>query len=384
VSPPHAPDGRSGRDGACGACLRRGWLLAELGALLDCNHRADGRLLEVLQLDDGALIAALGGRRRAALLRRHTSFRPDVLPRADGVRGICRHDTRFPRRARGVDDHLAALHVLGGVGRLGRLAARPVVAFVGQTSASDYGIAVTSSLARGLAAAGVTVAGALVGGVGPAALEEAVELGAPAIGIVGGGVDVGVPARRQALCRQITRRGCTVSELPCGAPARRWTALGVQRLLAAIADVALVVESEQGDNALAGARAAAALGRPVGAVPGRITSCGASGPHVLLREGARLVARAADVLDLIGNAERLTAPSAERRSRRLAGLDPVLRDVLERVGAGADTPGRLLGGHVDADELLRALGELELMGLLVRGDGGRYVAGDPLDAAAAR
>jgi hypothetical protein len=66
------------------------------------------------------------------------------------------------------------------------------------------------------------------------------------------------------------------------------------------------------------------------------------------------------------------------------GLDPLLRDVLERVGAGEDTPGRLLGAHADADKLLRALGELELMGLLVRGDGGRYVAADPLTAAAAR
>src|SRR6185312_11165401 len=130
--------------------------------------------------------------------------------------------------------------------------------------------------------------------------------------------------------------------------------------------------------------AAAVLGRPVAAVPGRITSRGARGPHALLAEGARLVTCAGDVLDLIGDAERVGGPSAVRTSRRLAGLDPVLRDVLERVGAGEDTPGRLLGGPADADELLRALGELELMGLLVRGDGGRYVAADPLAAVAAR
>jgi DNA processing protein len=383
VSAPDAPERRGGLDGACSNCLRRGWLLAELGALLDCNHRADGRLLDVLQLDDGALIAALGGRRRAGLLRRHAGFTPDLLPRVEGVHVVCRHDTRFPRRACGVND-VAALHVLGGVGRLRRLTTRPVVAFVGQTSASDYGIAVASSLARGLAGAGVTVAGALVGGVGPAALEGAVELGAPAIAIVGGGVDVGVPARRQALRRRLTHSGCAMSELPCGAPARRWTAVGVQRLLAAIADVVLVVESEQGANALAGARAAAALGRRVAAVPGRITSRGARGPNALLRDGARLATGVGDVLDLIGDAERLSAPREGRRSARLAGLDPLLRDVLERVGAGEDTPGRLLGAHTDADELLRTLGELELMGLLERGDGGRYVAADPLAAAVAR
>jgi DNA processing protein len=380
---PDAPTRRGGFDGACGTCLRRGWLLAELTALLDCNLRADGRLLDVLRLDDGALITALGGRRRAGLLRRHAGFTPDLLPRVDGVHVVCRHDTRFPRRARGIND-LAALHVLGGVGRLRRLTARPVVAFVGQTSASDYGIAVASSLARGLAAADVTVAGALLGGVGPAALEGAVELGAPAIAVVGGGVDVGVPARRQALRRRLTNSGCAMSELPCGAPARRWTALAVQRLLAAIADVALVVESEPGANALAGARAVAALGRPVAAVPGRITSRGASGPNALLRDGARMATGVSDVLDLIGDAERLGASREGRQSARLAGLDPLMQDVLERVGAGEDTPGRLLGAHTDADQLLRILGELEVMGLLERGDGGRYVAADPLAAAVAR
>ena len=274
--------------------------------------------------------------------------------------------------------------MIGGVGRLRRLTERPVVSFVGQASASDYGIAVASNLARGLAAADVTVAGGLLGGVGPAALAGAVELGAPAVAIVGGGVDAGVPARQQALRRRLTRGGCAISELPCGAPARGWTALGVQRLLAAIADVVLVVESEHSDNALAGARAAAMLGRPVAAVPGRITSRGARGPNALLRDGASLVTGAGDVLDLIGDAERLSAPGEDHASPQLAGLDPLLRDVLERVGAGKDTPGRLLGAHADADELLRALGELELMGLLVRGDGGRYVAADPLAEAAAR
>jgi DNA processing protein len=383
VSPADAFERRGAPADACTACLRRGWLLGELGAVLDCNHRADGRLLDVLGLDDGALIAALGGRRRDALLRRHDRFTPDLLPRAAGVGGVCRHDIRFPRRARGVDD-LAALHVLGGVGRLRRLTARPVVAFVGQASASDYGIAVASSLARSLAAAGVTVAGGLAGGVGPAAVAGAVELDAPAVAIVGGGVDVGVPARQQALRRRLTRSGCAISELPCGAPSRRWTALAVQRLLAAIADVVLVVESDQSANELAGARAAAALGRPVAAVPGRITSRGARGPNALLRNGARLVTGAGDVLDLIGDAERLGAGREGRGSPRLVGLDPLLRDVLERVGAGEDTPGRLLGARADGDELLRALGELELMGLLVRGDGGRYVAADPLAAAAAR
>jgi DNA processing protein len=369
---------------ACADCLRRSWLLAELSAVLDCNCRADGRLLELLELEDRELIAALGGRRRAELQRGHAAFQASAERSSDELCTVCRHDARFPSRARAATG-LAALHVLGGVERLQELAAQPLVAFVGRASASDYGLAVAASLARSLAAAGVTVAASLSGGIGPAALDGALALGAPALGAVAGGLDAGVPARAHALCRRLTRAGCTVAELPCGAPRRRWTTLAGERLLAALADVALVVESEPSPNALAGARAAEALGRSVAAVPGRIGSRGSCGPHALLRDGAHLVTCAGDLLDLLCDADRRAAVS-ERcgQMRAYAGLDPTLREMLERVGAGEDTPGRLLDGGRDAAELLRALGELELMGLLVRGDGGRYLPRDPLAQPALR
>lgn len=373
--------------GACVACLRRGWLLAELGAVLDCNCRADGRLLELLALDDEELIAALGGRRRATLQHGHAAWRPmaSERTRAEAIATVCRHDARWPRGA-GVGTDVAALHVLGGVERLQALTARPVVAFVGAGArASDYGRALAASLARGLAAAGVTVASGLLGGIGPAALDGALELDAPAVAVLAGGLDTGVPVRRRALHGRLTRRGCTISELPRGAVRRRWSAVASERLLATLADVALVVESEQGANALAGARVATQLGRPVAAVPGRITSRASCGPHALLREGAHLVTCASDVLDLLCDAERdVDAGETTGHVRAYDGLDPILRTLLARVGAGEDTPGRLLGAREDAAELLRALGELELMGLLGRGDGGRYVLREPLDAPALR
>ncbi|HEX8714697.1 MAG TPA: DNA-processing protein DprA [Solirubrobacteraceae bacterium] len=367
--------------GACADCLRRVWLLAELGAVLDCNCRADGRLLDLLELEDRELIAALGGRRRGELERRHAAFRVEQLPLADGVAAVCRHDSRCPPRAREAAG-VAALHVHGDADRLGTLAAQPIVAFVGRATATDYGIATAASLARGLAAAGVTVAAGLLGEIGAAALRGALELGAPTLGVIAGGVDSGVPVRRRAFCERLTRSGCAVAELPCGSPRRRWTALASERLLAALADVVLVVESGASANDLTGARVAAALGRAVAAVPGRVSSRASLGPHTLLRDGARLVTCVSDVLDLLCDAERRIAPRETRDGRRAYdGLDATLRDVLERVGAGEDTPGRLLDdGGGDAGALLRALGELELMGLLARGDGGRYVPRDPLRA----
>jgi DNA processing protein len=368
---------RANRASACNECLRRSWLFAELGAILDCNCRADARLLDMLALGDDELIAALGGRRREELRARCAAFDADGQPCASGAKTTCAHTPRYPARAREATG-LAALHVRGDVERVCELSARPVVAFVGRANASDYGVAVAESLGRGLAAAGVTVASGLRGALGPAALEGALALGAPTLGAVAGGLDAGVPARRRGLARRVDERGCTVAELPCNVASRRWSVLASDRLLASLADVALVVESEPSANALAGARAARALGRRVAAVPGRICSRGARGPLALLREGARLVTCVGDVLDVLDEADARDARRAHgERSDDYAGLDALLRDVLARVGDGFDTPGTLLAERGEEHELLRALGELEMMGLLARGDGGRYVVRDP-------
>jgi DNA processing protein len=380
-----APGGAPEAGRACVECLRRSWLLAELGAVLDCSCRADGRLLDLLLLDDCELIAALGGRRRAELTAAHQVFRSDRALRSDQGGEVCRHDKRYPLRLRATGT-ASMLHLDGGarpVERLRELTARPVVAFVGHGASSDYGAAITASLARSLATSGVTIAGELTGAIGPAALGGALEVEAGAIGAIAGGLTVGVPARRRSLCRRLARSGCAISELPCTAPCRRWCTVGCERVLASLASVALVVEADDSPSGLSGARIAATLGRIVAAVPGRVTSRGSCGAHALLRDGARLVTCAADVLELICDADGRES-IAPAQAPPHAGLEPRLLRVLERVGAGCDTPGRLLAEADDAGELFRALGELELSGLLTRGDGGRYLASDPLATGALR
>ncbi|HTA37394.1 MAG TPA: DNA-processing protein DprA [Solirubrobacteraceae bacterium] len=371
--------------GACQACLRRSWLLAELGGVLDCNCRADGRLLDLLELSDGELIDALAGRRRVELTAAYASFRRDLVACAKGIAQLCRHDDVYPSRLRdcGVS---SMLHVAGGAtpgARLGSLCMRPVVAFVGHGAASDYGVAVASSLARQLAASGVTVAAAPPGAIGLAALAAAIEVGAGAITIVGGGLDVGTPARRRSLLRQVMRAGCAVSELPPGAPRRRWSVVGCERVLASLASVALVVETDERASGLFGAQVARRHGRTVAAVPGRVSSRGSRGAHALLRDGAALVTCAGDVLELIYEAEGRRA-TAQATSKRHTELEPRLRHVLEQVGDGCDTPGKLLAKCSGTGEPMRSLGELELLGLLERGDGGRYVLADPLAPPASR
>jgi DNA processing protein len=364
---------------ACASCLRRSWLLAQLSGPLDCNCRADGRLIDLLALGDDELMRALAGRRLEELRGRHARFQPSELARVDGIAEICRHDRGYPAALRAVAV-APTLFAAGGLTRLVGLTARPVVAIVGTGRATDYGIEIAGTLARGLAASGVTVAGELADGIGQAGLAGALEGGGGAVSVLGGGVDVAAPARRRPLLAEIKRAGVAVSELPCGTAPRRWCAAAGTRIVAATAAVTVVVEAGDSARELAGARVAQALGRTVAAVPGRVSSRASCGSHALLREGAQLVSGAADVLELLCDCGRPAQAPRDVRPQ----LEPRLRTVLENVGAGMDTPQKLIGDGAEPGALLQALSELELMGLLARGDGGRYVARNALDTPAVR
>ncbi len=367
-----------GAPSACASCVRRCWLLSELSGPLECCARDRARLIELLALADGELLKAVAGRRTAELRARYEGFSADAAAREAGVEAICRHRRGYPPRL----DGPAAPHMLevagGGAQRLAALTGAPVVAVLGSRAPSDYGLAIARSLARGLAASGVTVAASLTDGIAVAAHAGALDANAGSVAVMGGGLGVACPARRRSLYERVTRRGCAVSELPFDCAGRRWGQLACERILVELALVAVVVEAEETAEDLAAAQLARALGRTVAAIPGRVTSPLSRGTHALLMSGANLVRGAQDVLELLyplgaspsrdGSASP-AGPAAGRRS----GLPPGLRATLDRVGAGCDTPDRLTRAGADACEVLLALSELELMGLLVRGDGGRYV-----------
>ena len=298
------------------------------------------------------------------------------------AQALCRHHRDYPRALNGPAAP-RMLNVAGGRTRLTTLAAAPVVAILGSRAASDYGMEMASSLARGLAASGVTVTACLVDGIAIAAHAGAIRAQGATLSVLGGGLDVSCPARRRSLYERLTRTGCALSELPCDCRGRRWGHLASERIVVELAELSVVVEAEETAAELAAARMAWALGRTVAAIPGRLTSPLSSGAHALLMDGASLVRGAQDVLELLYRAG-ISRPPAQTATQPHAELESRLRAVLERVGAGRDTPDKLTRGEVNAGETLLALSELELMGLLARGDGGRYVPRYPLPAAAER
>jgi DNA processing protein len=358
-----------GSSRACRGCERRSWLLSTLAGPLDYQCRDRERLLALLGLSDEDLVQAVGGRRRSELRGDWTRFDSQDVCRPDGVEAVCRHDPSYPTALRDPGSPWM-LNVSGGVERLRSLTTAPTVAVIGSSRASDYGMEMAKGIARGLAASGVTITSGFSDGIAIAALAGALEARGATVTVMPGGLDAACPARRRSLYERTWRAGCAVAELPCGYGSRRFAQAGGERILVRLAQLIVVVEAEDSVRELFAARVAQALGRTVAAVPGRVTSRASSGPHALLAGGARLVRGPADALELLCGVHPRTAPGA---ARARVALQPWLQGILDAVGVGRDTPDKLTraGGH-PADTLL-ALSELELMGLLARGDGGRYV-----------
>jgi DNA processing protein len=360
---------------ACAACLRRSQLLATLGVSLDFACRDREKMLAVLALEDDELIRALGSRHRARAHASNTQAARDPPERVSAVQTICVHRGGYPQALR-FPAAPRMLYLRGGTDRLHALVHARAVAIVGTAHATDYGMQVAKGLARSLTACGVTVVCACAEGIGLAALSGAVEGAGTVVCVIPGGIDVSCPAALQPALRQALRGGCAVGELPCGVRGRRWGVPASERIIAGLAALTVVVEAEDRGPALGVASIARALGRELAAVPGRVTALQSSGTNALLALDASLVRGPEDVLALLDcTAAWPVAAGGVRRPT----LSPRLREVLEGVGAGRDTPEKLARGGRRLHEALLALSELELLGLLARGDGGRYLPRERID-----
>lgn len=355
--------------GVCTRCAQRRWLLEKLSVRLDFKARELSRLWPLLELPDMDLIEALGGRRRAELRDAYAEWRPRS-PQDDGeVQALCRHHPAYPEclRSNALAPH--TLDVRGGVERLVSLLDQPVVAIVGTRRASDYGMETARGLSRGLAACGVTVASCLAEGIPSAVHAGALEAGAASLTVMAGGVERCAPVWCGSLYRRILDHGSAISEVRGSSRPHGWWQPACARTLALLARLVIVVEAHETPWELACAHVALHHRKAVAAVPGRVSSPVSHGTHALLMDGARFVRGPQDALDLLYGVGAQTAPDW------LAGveLEPRLRRMLECVAGGNDTVAKLTARGEPAADVALALTELELLGVLARGDGGRYI-----------
>lgn len=371
----HAPRRRSCSDtAACDVCLRRTALVAMLAPHIEHARRHRRHIAELLALPGADLVSALAGERRHDIERALEAFEPDVArdraARA-GLHVCCRHDQGYPPRLAQTADAPAMLHIAGDDERVTRLCAgdEPAVAIVGARRAGADGIEVARGLGRGLAAAGVTVISGMALGIDSAAHAGALEVGGPTVAVLASGADVPYPPSKRGLYRAIVRTQAALSEMPPGFQPYRWCFPARNRTIAGLATLTIVVEATERSGSLITAELAQDLGRAVGAVPGPVGAPRAAGSNALLRDGGLVIRHAQDALD-----EVLGVGVATALTRRgSADLDDELRSLLERVENGADTVGGLARTPSQARAVMAGLAELELLGLLRRGPGGRYV-----------
>jgi DNA processing protein len=353
---------------ACDECLRRAALIAALAPWLDVEWRRRSAPAGVLSMPDGELVALDGSGRTA---RAHAAFSPrDARARIAAARltAVCRCDAGYPERLRELADPPAVLHVAGDPAALQR---DESVAIVGARRGTAYGVEVARTLGRGLTARGVPVVSGMAMGVDSAAHAGALATpGAAPVAVLAGGADVAYPASHRRLHAELIARGCVVSELPPGFTAFRWCFVARNRLIAGLAAITVVVEATERSGSLTTADFAQQLGRPVGAVPGPVTSRFSAGTNSLLAAGAGVVRDTRDVLDqLLGPSES----HAEAPREPPAALEPRLRRLLDAIERGHGSLAELTSDPDATRRVLQDLTELELRGLVRREFGGRYV-----------
>jgi len=247
-----------------------------------------------------------------------------------------------------------------------RSSLRRSVAIVGARACTAYGEHVTAELAAGVTDRAWCVVSGGAYGVDAVAHRAALAADGLTVAFLAGGVDRLYPAGNTELLRAVADAGALVAEVPPGSVPAKVRFLQRNRLIAAVARATVVVEAAWRSGALSTARHAAALLRPVGAVPGPVTSASSAGCHRLLRDGAAVcVTDAAEVLELV---ESVPAPDRPEEPRPGDGLDILQRRTLDalplRRPAPEDSVARAAG--LTEREIRAALGHLELAGLAVR------------------
>ncbi len=270
-------------------------------------------------------------------------------------------DVDYPKTLLEIADPPAMLYCKGQRSLL----SHPALGIVGSRNATPQGVRDAEAFAHALSDAGLTIVSGLALGIDAAAHRGGLAGAGSSIAIVGTGLDRIYPSRNKTLAHQLAETGVIVSEFTLGTPPLPGHFPRRNRLISGLSRGVLVVEAAPDSGSLITARVATEQGREVFAIPGSIHSPLARGCHALIKQGAKLVESAADILDELAWQQRLAPPSFPEA----ALADPVL-DALDGSPTTLDTLAQRTGLTLDA--LSAKLLTLELDGRIASLPGGRY------------
>lgn len=280
-------------------------------------------------------------------------------------------DGDYPAALLEIADPPPLLYLKGDRGLLGRSG----IAVVGSRNATPVGLQNAEAFSRSLSQSGLTIISGMALGIDAAAHRGGLDGGASSIAVVGTGLDLVYPARNKTLAKELVEKGLIISEFSLGTPALATNFPRRNRIISGLSRGVLVVEAALASGSLITARQAAEQGREVFAIPGSIHSPFSKGCHQLIKQGAKLVDEANDILVELqwrtatskGTAPpassddlQTTGETSEDPILTAMGYDPVSIDALvERV-------------EFAADQVMARLTELEIDGVIAPLPGGRY------------
>jgi DNA processing protein len=315
------------------------------------------------------------------------------LLRAQGVQIITINDEAYPPLLKQIYDPPLLLYARGRV----ELLADPMVAVVGTRRPTPYGMSVAERMSKDLAESGLVIASGMARGIDTAAHKAALAVQGKTIAVLGCGVDVVYPAENKRLAEQMVRDGLLLSEFPLRTPGYPQNFPIRNRIVSGMSYGVLIVEGAQYSGSAITARLALDQGREVFAVPGSIMSKQSWGPNLLIRQGARLVQGAEDVLCDLPPQARMSLQTKSRQrlldefhgqgqfggqtlnemEHPMAALKAqVLRRLSFDESLNLDQMIELMnqeGSGVSASELIAALFELELEGSVKQLPGKNYI-----------
>lgn len=286
---------------------------------------------------------------------------------------IIRPDTDdFPELLAEIQDSPRKLYVAGNIGALHL----PSLAIVGSRNPTRGGQQNAYEFARHLGASGFCIVSGLAQGIDAAAHEGALAGRATTVAFLGHGIDTIYPAGNQRLAGRIVENGALCSEFPLGSPPRREHFPQRNRLISGLSIGTLVVEAARRSGSLITARLASEQGREIFAIPGSIHNPLSRGCHQLIRQGAKLVESAADIVSELGPMvghlmqKTVTDNSAEPVPTRRDDEYKLLLTALSYDPATADEIALHCG--LTIDQVSSMLLILELEGVIDAHTGGRY------------
>jgi DNA processing protein len=277
-------------------------------------------------------------------------------------------DSRFPASLLAINDCPSELYYCGSLDAFDA----PAVAIIGSRAASAVALEMASRLAADLSRLGVVIVSGLARGVDSAAHRGALEDGRT-IAVLGSACDVIYPAEHASLAARIVEGGLLVSEYPPGTPPHRGRFPMRNRIISGLSRAVVVIEAHEKSGSLITARYALQQGREVMAVPGNPLTGRNRGGHALIRDGAKIVEDADDILDELA----LAAPASDGRPQLISSS--AARSSADRLlaamaaGEAYDLDGLSGRSGLDGARLLNRLLDLELRGLVRRVGAGRFM-----------